>query len=426
MKKMKKFLALGLAVMMALSLLACGNKSQGEASVQSVSMICGLGSGGLAERFAGIVSARSESKIEKDDNKVIAEILVKEGDAVTAGQVLFTYDAEQGQLTLEKAELELEQLKAGLSSKETELEKLKKEEEKAAQADKLSYTLAIQECETAIREANYNIGLKEKELARTEASLENMEVTSPVDGKVTELNEEGGYDNYGNPLSFMTVLETGTYRVKGIINENNVFALGEGTPVLIRSRLDSAVTWDGYISMIDWENPEKQNNNYYYGEVDEGTSSSNYPFYVELENPEGLLLGQHVYIEPSYGSAGESSEALNLPEYYISDPEGNAWVWAENSKGKLEKRSVTLGNYDEMMGTREVLSGLAPEDFIAFPEEGLKAGMVCTEYDESVFEADGGFTDEGAAYEIPADGMVTNGAVAEFAVEAPVPVPMEG
>lgn len=426
MKKMKKFLALGLAVMMALSLLACGNKSQGEASVQSVSMICGLGSGGLAERFAGIVSARSESKIEKDDNKVIAEILVKEGDAVTAGQVLFTYDAEQGQLTLEKAELELEQLKAGLSSKETELEKLKKEEEKAAQADKLSYTLAIQECETAIREANYNIGLKEKELARTEASLENMEVTSPVDGKVTELNEEGGYDNYGNPLSFMTVLETGTYRVKGIINENNVFALGEGTPVLIRSRLDSAVTWDGYISMIDWENPEKQNNNYYYGEVDEGTSSSNYPFYVELENPEGLLLGQHVYIEPSYGSAGESSEALNLPEYYISDPEGNAWVWAENSKGKLEKRSVTLGNYDEMMGTREVLSGLAPEDFIAFPEEGLKVGMVCTEYDESVFEADGGFTDEGAAYEIPADGMVTNGAVAEFAVEAPVPVPMEG
>ncbi len=425
MKKMKKFLALGLAVMMALSLVACGNKSQGEASVQSVSMICGLGSGGLAERFAGVVSARSESKIEKDDNKVIAEILVKEGDAVTAGQVLFTYDAEQGQLTLEKAQLELEQLKAGLSSKETELEKLKKEEEKAAQADKLSYTLAIQECETAIREANYNIGLKEKELARTETSLENMEVTSPVDGKVTELNEEGGFDNYGNPLSFMTVLETGTYRVKGIINENNVFALSEGTPVLVRSRLDNAVTWDGYISMIDWENPEKQNNNYYYGEMEESTSSSNYPFYVELENPDGLLLGQHVYIEPSYGSAGESSSALNLPEYYISDAEGNAWVWAENSKGKLEKRSVTLGSYDEMMGTWEVLSGLTAEDFIAFPEEGLKAGMACTEYDESVFEADGGFADAGA-YEIPADGMVTNGVVAESAVEAPVPVPMEG
>lgn len=393
MKKSLRPAALLLALLLLFSLAACGAKDLGEASVQSVAMICGLGSTGLAERFAGVVSARSETELKKDQNKVIGEILVSEGDDVTEGQLLFTYDAEQGQLTLEKAQLELEQLKAGLASKEAELEKLKKEEEKASEANKLSYTLAIQECETSIRESRYNIALKEKELARTEASLENMEVYSPVNGKIMELHEEEGYDNYGQPLCFMKVMETGSYRVRGTINESNVWSLSEGTPVLVRSRLDNGVTWKGFVSMIDWENPEQNNDNYYYGEKSLDTVSSNYPFYVELDSTDDLLLGQHVYIEPDYGIE-EGSDAIMLPAYFLLDADSSPKVWAENAKGKLEKRSVTLGEYDEMLETWEILSGLEAGDYIAFPEESLKAGMACVEYDETVFNSGDDFGDE--------------------------------
>ena len=430
MKKSMKLTALLLALTMVLSLAACGAQEQGEASVQSVAMICGLGSTGLAERFSGVVSARSETELKKDDNKAIGEILVAEGDNVKAGQLLFTYDAEQGQLTLEKARLELEQLKAALASKEAELEKLKKEEEKASEANKLSYTLAIQECETAIREANYNISLKEKEVARTEASLENMEIVSPVDGKIIELHEEEGYDNYGNPLCFMKVMETGSYRVKGTINENNVNSLYEGTPVLVRSRLDDETVWTGFISMIDWENPERNNNNYYYDGSDEAAASSNYPFYVELDSADGLLLGQHVYIEPDYGTE-QSSDALMLPSFYLMDAEGSPKVWAENAKGKLEKRSVTLGEYSEETDCWEILSGLTAEDYIAFPEDSLKAGMTCTEFSEDVFSSGEPYFEdefygdevyEGEVYE----GEVYEGEFGEAAaevgwVEAPAP-----
>ena len=52
MKKAAFVLAL---VMLMTCMAGCG-KVEGEASVQSVSMICGLGSVGLADRFAGIVS----------------------------------------------------------------------------------------------------------------------------------------------------------------------------------------------------------------------------------------------------------------------------------------------------------------------------------------------------------------------------------
>ena len=55
---MKKFAVMALAAVMLLSAVTgCGTSVEGEASVQSVSMICGLGSTGLTDRFAGMVTA---------------------------------------------------------------------------------------------------------------------------------------------------------------------------------------------------------------------------------------------------------------------------------------------------------------------------------------------------------------------------------
>ena len=51
------------------------------------------------------------------------------------------------------------------------------------------------------------------------------------------------------------------------------------------------------------------------------------------------------------------------------------YVWAANDKNKLEKRKVELGEYDEMTGEYEILSGLTEDDYIAFPMEGLYEGV---------------------------------------------------
>ena len=70
----------------------CG-AAEGEASVQSVSMICGLGSVGLADRFAGIVSPLGETTIKKNDAMTIDTIKVKVGDSVKKGDVLCIIEA---------------------------------------------------------------------------------------------------------------------------------------------------------------------------------------------------------------------------------------------------------------------------------------------------------------------------------------------
>ena len=386
---MKKFAVIALAAVMLLSVLAgCGASAEGEASVQSVSMICGFGGTGLVDRFAGLVTAQSETQVKKDDNTAVDSIKVKVDQEVKAGDVLFTYDMSQAKLDLEKAQLELDQMKNELESKKEEKAQLERDKDLASMDDQMQYTLEIRQVNTDILEKEYNISLKAKDIEKLQNTVKNVNVTSPVAGRIKSINENGGTDQNGNPLPFMTIVETAGFRVKGYVNENNAGTLTEGTAVVIRSRV-SDQTWKGTITMIDWENAQQGNQNSYYygGSSDDTATSSKYPFYVELDSSDGLLLGQHVYIEPDYGQdAEQDANTLKLPAYYINDADSSPWVWAQNSKGKLEKRSLTLGDYDAEMDTYVVTDGLTAEDYIAFPDETLKAGMTCVTYDDATFD----------------------------------------
>ena len=391
---MKKIAVIALAAVMLLSTLAgCGANAEGEASVQSVSMICGLGSTGLVDRFAGMVTSQNETQVKKDDTATVDTILVKVDQEVKEGDALFTYDMSQATLDLEKAQLELDNLKNELESKKQEKAQLEKDKDAASSDDQMQYTLEIRQVNTDILQKEYDISVKAKDIEKLQNTVKNVTVTAPVTGRIKSINENGGTDQTGNPLPFMTIVETSGFRVKGYVNENNAGTLTEGTAVVIRSRV-SDQTWKGTISMIDWANAQQSNQNSYYDSgSDDTSSSSKYPFYVELESSDGLLLGQHVYIEPDYGQdAEQDANTLKLPAYYINDADSSPWVWAQSSKGKLEKRSLTLGDYDAEMDAYVVTDGLTADDYIAFPDESLKAGMTCVTYDESTFDpsVDGG------------------------------------
>lgn len=96
------------------------------------------------------------------------------------------------------------------------------------------------------------------------------------------------------------------------------------------------------------------------------------------------MLGQHVYVEMDYGQ-GEEKDGLWLGEYYIVQDGDKSYVWAE-SDGRLEKREVTLGEYNQDMCTYEILSGISADDYIAFPEDTLKEGTKTTHNYEDVID----------------------------------------
>ena len=100
------------------------------------------------------------------------------------------------------------------------------------------------------------------------------------------------------------------------------------------------------------------------------------------------MLGQHLYVELDEGQMDEK-EGIWLYSGYIVQDEDTPYVWADNGKGKLEKRTVELGKYDEGMDLYEITSGLELTDYIAWPVSGFRIGLkTTTNVDEGMVEED--------------------------------------
>ena len=345
-------------------------------------------------RYAGLVVSGEPATVKKGDKKVL-ETYVKEGDFVTEGDVLFCYDNEAMELQLSKLLLELEGYENTIMNAEEDIPNLERQRDAAPAAQKLTYSLQIQELQANMREAIYNKGLKEREIENLQEALEDTDLRAPISGRVKSVkdsdNTSSGSGDTSGSDAYITIMDMTTYQVKGTINELNVGTLSEGMNVLVRSRLNEDVTWSGVLERIDWETKVQDNNNRYYGSGsgDEMTTSSKYPFYVKLNDVTGLILGQHVYIEPDYGQQ-EVRKGLRLPEYYICDAASSPYVWAANGRDRLEKRSVALGDYDDERGEYQIVSGLKETDYIAFPMEELTAGMHTQVYEDNSGYVSGG------------------------------------
>lgn len=394
--KLKTIIALLLTAALAVGLCACSGGGE-TVYAQSVRSLNGMGAVGIADRFAGVAVSGRTKEIRKDPSLTVEEIRVEEGQLVKAGDVLFTYNNESAALGVEQAKLEIESLKNKIEVANSQIAELTRERNAASSSDKLGYTLEIQGLQADIKETQYNIGVKEKELKKLEAAAVDTQVKSEIDGRVTAVNTSGETAEDGSEKPFITIVEVGNLRIKGVINEMNRGALNEGDAVTIRSRTDETQTWNGTIQSIDWENAEQggqNNNNYYYdGPSDEMTTSSRYPFYIDVENPEGLIIGQHVYIEPGE-AVGAWTDQLTLPAYFIVDADSAPWVWAVNGRDKLERREITLGDYDEMTDAYAVLTGLTEDDYVAFPDETLQPGMKAEKTDGSVPMGEDGFSED--------------------------------
>lgn len=367
----KKLISLGLCLGLMLSMTACGKKGNA-VYVQRVGDLMNMGGIAPGDRFAGMVVSENVTEIEKDSDRTIAELMVREGDDVKEGQDLFAYDTDELQLTLDKQLLQLEQLKASIDNYERQIKDLEQERKSAGSSEKLQYTVQIQTLQVDLKEAELNVKSKEGEVEKSQKILENAVVTAPVAGRIRSISENGT-DQNGKPLPYIVIQQAGAYRIKGTLGELQRGGLMEGNKMRIRSRTDDSLSWTGTVTLVDYESPIQGNGSSNMmsmmgGSSDEMTASSKYPFYVELDSTEGLLLGQHVYLELDNGDveamAGISSAFVAYKE------DGTPFVWAERS-GKLEMRAVTLGEYSAMTDTYPILEGLTEDDYIAFPDPEL-------------------------------------------------------
>lgn len=495
-----------------------GKDSKDRVYVQKVSTIMGTATG-VQNRYSGVVQPQKTVEVNADSERTVKEILVEVGDEVTEGTPLFAYDTEDLKMELEQAKLELENQDIEISNYRNQIQELDKERKAAAEGDKFEYTTQIQTIETQIKQAEYEKSSKNLEMDKIQKKIDNSQVTSTASGMVKTINDGNSQDQESS--AFMTILSTGEYRIQGMANEQNVGMISSGADVIVRSRVDEDIIWTGTIDSLDTGEPSSEQDDMY-GESDGMTSSSKYPFYVVMDDADGLMLGQHVLIELDEGQTEpregiwlysgyivregeeggnseewmEDTEPYSDPEYdfdedelyldpesmddggdvmfregdyedadnfsgpadnventamlsntaddlfsrpaedsgegdlfsqpaedsgegdlfsqpaedfggdgFLESPEGysddaetdydsgadtgvsgeggTAYVWADDGNGRLEKRTVVLGEYDEELDEYEILSGLTEDDLIAWPMEGLYEGVkTVTDMDE--------------------------------------------
>lgn len=382
--------------------------SSGESAVyvSEVSVITGEETG-VTNRYAGVVEAQETVAVNIESGRTVKSVNVKTGEEVKKGQLLFEYDLSSIEDDLKQAQLDLDRLKNEALSLTEQIATLEKEKKQASKDNQLSYTIEIETNKMNLKKNEYDQQSKSAEIEKLQNATGNTEVRSTIDGVIQKIDtskmssEDGDYlgddyseDSYsdsgnGND-AFITILSTGAYRVKGQVNELEAQTMIEGEPMIIRSRIDESEIWRGIMGSVDRENAVSDNSNSYYGMVDTNesqTSSSSYPFYVELDSSDGLMLGQHVYIERDNGQE-DRKDGLWLSEFYIVDTDtADPYVWAADDKNRLEKREVILGAYDEELCEYEIVDGLTLKDYIAYPSDELEEGMATTTNETALMDS---------------------------------------
>ena len=395
-----------------------GSDSGNVVYVNSVDSLMNPGNtGGILNRFAGVVETQESLEIPASSDQTVKEVYVEEGQEVQVGTPLFIYDTEKTSEELEKAQLDLERISNEIGNKYNELAALEKEKKTADKSSQLDYTIQIQEAQLEVKRSEYEKESKQAEIRKLKDTIENATVTSKLAGVVKSINDGNSeITNYGDSQAFMTIIAMGDFRIKGMVNEQNMGSIMEGQPVLIHSRVDDDVVWKGTMGKVDTENPGNDNSNgYYISSGDATTQSNSYPFYVELDSSEGLMLGQHVYIEADYGQE-EERPGIWLDDYFlVTDEDGSSYVWADNGKGKLEKKEIITGQHDDDLMKTEIADGLKEEDLITWPEDGLEEGMATARGDAGQMGQSDPQLPEGTDMltEDGADGMMEDGLLQE-------------
>lgn len=403
---MKKLISIALVLAALLALAGCSS-AEGGIPVQRADQLALAGKAG--ERYAGVVVSENVVEITRDSSKRIDELYVAVGQEVVAGDKLFSYDSDELELSLEKTQLEVEKMQNEQVTYTEQLEKLEKKLEKTRNdSDRVRLTLEINTLKTTLMEIEYNLKSKDKEIANLQEMLSNIDILAPVDGTIRKVDEDG------QTGSFITIQQSGAYRVQGMLNEmsmNN--GIMPGSRVIVHSRVTDD-TWMGTVTAINTADSSQNNGDMWnnYGVMDTMTLSSSYVFDVELDSVDGLLLGQHVFIELYIEEI--PMEGIWIPESFITDMTMNeetfemtGMVWAENASGKLEQRSVVLGMYDGMTGCYEILSGITAEDYLADPmNPGCTAGASVSR--REIADFDGGVTEPEFEFEVPEQTIIAD------------------
>ncbi|MBD3109062.1 hypothetical protein IEO70_11895 [Bacillus sp. AGMB 02131] len=215
----------------------------------------------------GVALPESEQYVYFDEEEgELASIYVKEGEFITAGTSLFSYDSEELEKQKSEIEIEIERLESEIDSVEEQLADLKKIDTKSSARNRSSKEsnsevtvnvdvnvdfslIAESQVEESIAAAKAEIGKLEAKLNASEQKLDqldeqidNVTVYSDTDGIVTQINKD-----LKAPI---ITISSNQLVVEGLLSEKQMKDAEVGQKVTMYSELHKK-TYEGVISLIN-------------------------------------------------------------------------------------------------------------------------------------------------------------------------------
>ncbi|MFW6084231.1 MAG: efflux RND transporter periplasmic adaptor subunit [Gemmatimonadota bacterium] len=299
-------------------------------SVEAVQARCGALP--LSERLTGTVRASGQVAIYPETSGPVVEVLVSNGDRVSAGDPLVRIRGEtsdgqlqQSRASLSSARAQREQARANVEQLERRYERARElvEEEfiSREEFEQLEADLASARAELAQAEAA--IEMAEGELGQSRESVRQTVVRAPIDGRVGRRNAEVGMYVTGSDALF-TIGRLEEMQIEVPITQEMLSRIEVGQTARIRLENLPDTVIEAEVSRIS-------------PFIEPGSFSAEAE--IDVPNPDGLLLpGMFVTVDVLYG---ESEQATLVPKSALYDDPGTGalGIYVAPSLG-LETRPV--------------------------------------------------------------------------------------
>jgi membrane fusion protein (multidrug efflux system) len=300
---------------------------------------------------SGTLQPVDQTTVKAKVSGEIRQVLVREGEAVKAGQVLVRFDTADLEAKLTDRVGALESSRAQLAL----AEKTRAQNNTLLKQGFISQN-AFDSAESNLSVSQGTLKSNEAQVQLARNALRDGVVTAPLSGTVAKRHVQPGEKvNFDSPL--LTVVDLSRTELQAMVPANDVPEISVGMPVELSIDGFRDRTFTGVVERI---NPM----------TEAGTRAI--LVFVQIPNPDAALKGGMFATGRIRLTAG--APVPTLPAGAIRVDAGQSFVWTIQG-GKLGRRNVTVGRRDEAAALVELKTELPPGvQVLGAPFDNLKDG----------------------------------------------------
>jgi len=300
----------------------------------------------------GTLQAVSQATVRAKLSAEVRRVLAREGERVSAGQVIAEFDTAQLRAQLAERAAALESARAQLAT----LERTRQANALLVKQNFISQN-AFDTADGAYQAQLAAAAAAKAQLEQTQLLLDDAVVRAPISGIVARRHVQPG-EKVGFDAPLLAIVDLSQLEVQAQASLADIAKLQPGMPAQVTVEGVADRSFSGRVERI---NPSAE------------TGTRTIHVYVSLLN-EGSLLKAGMFARVSLTTSAEK-EAAALPLSAIRDQGNQQYVWVI-AGGKLARRVVTTGIRDERAQWVEILSGLQPaEAVLATRFDNLEDGL---------------------------------------------------